>query len=129
MTDWNIGGVILPGDIEWVDEFTPARKQSESMALSGGVIIQRSTQIAGLPMTLQTPREVFVSRAQIEALTALIEDPDLDVFAVTHPDDRLFNCRFRYGSGLPLDWDNTWFRSPPESADAWHTLTLRLMIA
>jgi len=48
MNDWNIGGVVLPGDLEWIDEFTPARKQADSMSLAGTSIVQRSTQVNGL---------------------------------------------------------------------------------
>jgi len=129
MNDWNIGGVVLPGDLEWIDEFTPARKQADSMSLAGTSIVQRSTQVNGLPVTLQTPSGVYVTRQDIADLVALRDDPATDVFNVEHPDGRILVCRFRHGNGLPLDWANTMFRSPPGPSDNWHTLTLRLMTA
>lgn len=129
MNDWIIDTIVLPGDMEWIDEFTPAMKQAESMSLAGGVIVQRSTQVAGLPITIQTPAGVYVTRQQIADLVALRDDPETDVFTVTHPDAREFQCRFRHGTGLPIDWANEVFRSPPEPEDFWHTLTLRLMTA
>lgn len=129
MSNWNIGGVVLPGDLEWIDEFTPTRKQAESVSLAGTSIVQRSTQQTGLPITLQTPRDVFVTRQQIADLVALRDNPATDVFTVQHPDGRSFFCRFRHGTGLPVDWANTMFRAPPEPGDNWHTMTLRLMTA
>lgn len=126
--NWVIDTIQLPGDLEWIDEFTPATRQAESTSLNGTPIVQRSRLASGLPMTLQTPPLVFVTRQQISDLVALRDDANTDVFQVTHPDGRTFNCRFRHSDGLPVDWANTLFRSPPEAADAWHTLTLRLMI-
>lgn len=129
MSNWNIGGVVLPGDLEWVDEFAPERKQAETTALSGGTIVQLSRQVSGIPITLQTPPDVFVTRQHVADLAALRDDENTDVFTVDNPDGRSFQCRFRHGDGLPVDWDNTFFRAPPRSSDAWHTLTLRLMTA
>ena len=129
MSNWNIGGVALPGDLEWTDEFTPSRKQAESISLRGTSIVQRSVQQTGIPITLQTPRGVYITRQQIADLTALRDNLATDVFVVQHPDGRSFNCRFRHGNGLPLDWANTMFRAPPEPGDKWHTLTLRMMTA
>ena len=129
MNEWDIGGVILPCDLEWIDEFSPERKQSESMSLAGNSIVQLSWQQTGFPMTLQTPDRVFVTRQNISDLTALRDNPATDVFVVNHPDGRTFNCRFRHSDGLPVDWANTQFLAPPIATDAWHTLTLRLMTA
>jgi len=129
MSNWIVGGVVLPGDLEWTDELTPARKQAEAISLAGGMIVQRSTQAAGLPVTLETPRDVYVTRQDVMDLVALRDDPATDVFEVTHPDGRTFNCRFRHGGGLPVDHSNRWFRSPPQASDGWHTLTVRLMTA
>lgn len=129
MSTWTVGGVVLPGDLEWVDEFAPARRQAEAVSLSGGMIVQRSRQTSGLPMTLQTPEGVYVTRQQVMDLSAMLDDDAVDTFTVTHPDGREFICRFRHGSGLPVDWANTMFRAPPQAEDAWHTLTLRMMTA
>ena len=127
--EWDIGGVILPCDLQWIDEFTNARKQAASISLAGTSIVQLSTQQNGLPMTLRTPDRVFVTRQHIDDLAALRDDPATDVFTVVHPDGRTFNCRFRHSDGLPVDWANTRFLAPPIATDAWHTLTLRLMTA
>lgn len=126
---WIVGGVELPGDLEWIDEMAPTRLQIESPSLAGGTLIQRSRRQSGTPVTLQTPRGVFLTRQQILDLNALLEDDETDAFTVIHPDGRELQCRFRYGNGLPVDWANTYFRSPPLPTDGWHTLTLRLMTA
>lgn len=125
--NWQLGTIILPGDLQWIDEIWQAAKQAEDPALNGGVIIQRSRQVAGRPMTLQTPPGVFVTRQQVLDLSAFHDDENTDVFTVTHPDAREFQCRFRHGDGQAVDADNTYFLSPPEPGDAWHTLTLRMM--
>ena len=129
MSTWTIGLVTLPGDLQWIDEFTPARKRSESTSLAGSSIVQFSTQVSGIPITLQTPPGVFVTRKEIADLTAMLNDPATDVFQVGHPDGRSFSCRFSTRDGLAVDWANTYFRSHPVDSDAWHTLTLRLMTA
>lgn len=129
MSNWIVGGVELTGDLQWIDEFEPARRQIETPTLAGGVDIQKSIKVAGIPVTLQTPEKSYVLRQNIIDLTALIEDNATDVFAVVHPNGTTMNCRWRYGSGKPLDWSNTWFISPPQPSHGWHTLTLRMMTA
>ena len=46
--------IMLPQDLEWIDEFTwTPVKQNVSTSLSGGLIIQESVQSKGRPLTLQ----------------------------------------------------------------------------
>lgn len=125
---WTIGSVTLPGDLQWIDEFIPDRHQLETPTMAGGVIVQRSKRVAGTPMTLETPPGVFVTRGQVKSLVQLLDDESTDEITVIHPDSREFTCRFRHGDGLPVDWANLRFRSPPADTDGFHTLTLRLMI-
>ena len=124
---WLIDDIELPGDMLWSDEMTwTNRKQREGMSLAGGVIIQRSTQVAGRPITLTTPQGVWVTRAQVNALRALADTAG--TFTVTHPDSRTFTCQFRWGGNTgPVDAAYVLFRSPPADGDPC-TMTLRLMI-
>jgi len=126
MSNWVIGTVTLPGDLQWIDEAWTERKQSESLSLAGGTIIQTSTQTTGRPITLVTDNGAYVTRQQVLDLIAFRDLPDTDTFTVTHPDGRTFTCRFRHGDGLPIDASNAMFRSPPEALDRYD-LTLRLM--
>jgi len=129
MSNWIIGGITLTGDLEWIDEFETARKQAQAPSLAGGTIVQLSTQLTGLPVTLRTPAGVYVTRGEIKALVALRNNPATDAFTVEHPDGRSFSCRFNHADGQPVDWANAMYQSPPEDSDGWHTLTLRLMTA
>lgn len=129
MSDWDVGGVTLPGDLEWTDELAWAEsREAQDLSLSGGVLIQKSKQAGGRPLTLDTDNSVYVTRQQVLDLQALRDNEAVDTFTVNHPDGRTFTCRFRYGDGLPVDAANTLFRSPPQPVDGFHDLTLRLMI-
>ena len=128
MSNWQVGPIVLPGDLEWIDESWTEKKQRERISLAGSPIVQRSRQVAGRPITLQTDNDVFVTRQQVLDLIEFHDNPDTGTFSVTHPDGRVFQCRFRHGGGLPVDAANAMFRSPPEATD-WYELTLRLMTA
>jgi len=130
MTDWLIDDVVVPGDLEWIDRsrWSPT-KQAEDLSLAGGVIVQRSTQTAGRPLTIETShRGVFVTYATVLALEALRDDVDNQVFEVTEPDGvTKHTCRFRHSDGQPVDAAPLQFRSPPHPDDIYN-LTIRLMI-
>ena len=126
MSDWQIGNLTLPGDLEWVDELGwTDRKQRERTSLAGTVITQRSTQVSGRPITIVTGQGFLVTRQQVLDLQQMAETADS--FQVTHPDGRVFQCRFRWdGSLAPVDSATASYQSPPEPDDLC-TLTLRLM--
>lgn len=130
MSTWQVGPVILPGDLEWSDEMTwSPRRQAESTSLAGTTIIQRSTQVNGRPITLVTPRNVWVTRQQVLDLQDFAADPTTDAFVLAHPDGREIPARFRFdGNNSPVDSAPIQFRSPPIASDPY-TLTLRLMTA
>lgn len=130
MSTWQVGAITLPGDLEWTDELTwsPLR-QSESTGLTGATIVQSAQQTVGRPITLTTPRDVWVTRGQIKALLDLAADPETSTFALVHPDGREFTVAFRHdGGAAPVDTAPIMFRSPPIDTDP-HTLTLKLMTA
>jgi hypothetical protein len=128
--NWQIGPVVLPGDLEWSDELTwSPRRQSEEMSLAGTVILQRSTQVSGRPVTLATPQGVWVTRQNVLDLHAFYELPSTDSFIVQHPDGRELVCKFRTsGNESPIDAAPIQFLSPLVSTDPY-TMTLRLMTA
>ena len=128
MSNWTIGTVVLPGDLQWTDEPWTTRKQNETGALNGGRVVQRSTQVAGRPITLTTPAQVYVTRQQVLDLITYHDAEATDTFTVEHPDGREFSCRFRHGGGLPIDAAPLIDYSPPDPTD-YYTLTLRLETA
>lgn len=128
MSDWIIHTITLPGDLLWTDEHWSPTKQAEDLSLAGGLLVQRSTQQSGRPITLDTYRGVFVTRAEVLSLEALRDDSVNQKFAVTAPDGKTYQCRFRHGDGPPVDAAPIHFRSPPAPEDIYN-LTLRLMTA
>lgn len=128
MSDWQVDTLTLPGDMEWTDRtrWSPT-KQSEELSLSGGVIIQKSTQTAGRPITIETNRRgVFVTYAQVKALESLRDNPLTGAFTLSDPDGTTQQVRFRHSAGEPVDAAPIHFRSPPADEDIYN-LTLRLI--
>lgn len=126
--DWLINDeIILPGDLMWADEHWQPRRQSEDLSLSGGVIIQRSRQTAGRPITLETYRGVFVTRAEVLALESLLDDVDKSTFEVKTPEGAVYPCAFRHSDGPPIDAAPLQFRSPQLETDIYD-LTVRFMM-
>lgn len=128
MSDWDIGGVVLPGDLEWTDRATwHPQKQAEALSLAGGVILQRSVQVAGRPLTLETSQPgVFVTYADVQALENLLAQQDGPLIVI-EPGGTEHTCRWRHSDGAPIDAAPLLFRSPVAPGDIYN-LTLRLMI-
>ncbi|HSH47128.1 MAG TPA: hypothetical protein VK991_00850 [Halomonas sp.] len=65
--NWTIDTIELPGDLRWADRHWSPTKQAEDLSLAGGVLIQKSTQTAGRPITLETWAGVLVDYTQVVA--------------------------------------------------------------
>lgn len=128
MSNWTLGTVTLPGDLQWTDEIWTERRQNETGTLNGGRVIQKSTQQAGRPVTITTPANVYVTRQNVLDLITFHDAELTDSFTVTLPDARTLICRFRHGGGLPVDAAPLIDYSPPDPND-YYTLTLRLETA
>jgi len=128
MSDWLIGGIAVPEDLEWPDERKTqlTRRQSETLSLSGGVIVQVSRQTGGLPITIQTPADHPVRRSLCESLQDHADDDATGAFTVTDPSGNDYQCRYRWRDGDPVEWSPLYHQSPPDPDD-YCTLTLRLM--
>ena len=52
---FTLGAITLPGDLEWIDEFSwsPVGQQVD-VTLGGSLIVEESAQLAGRPITLRT---------------------------------------------------------------------------
>ena len=117
-----LGAVTLPGDLRWADEFswTPLVQSSE-YSLTGALIVQEATKLAGRPITLEAQRDTWVTRATVLAVQALAETPGWSGTLTLH-DGRTFTVGFRDDriSAEPIR-----HVAPLESGDAY-TLTLKL---
>ena len=117
-----LGAVTLPGDLRWADEFawSPLVQQTE-YSLTGALIVQEATKLAGRPITLEAQRDTWVTRATVLAVQALAETPGWSGTLTLH-DGRTFTVGFRDDriSAEPIR-----HVAPLESGDAY-TLTLKL---
>ena len=124
--DITLGGVTLPGDLRWTDEFawSPVAR-SQDYSLTGALILQEAVKLAGRPITLEARNEnagyIWLARAQVAAVQALADTPGWSG-TLTLMDGRSFTVAFR-DEGLRAD--PVWHIAPHEDADAY-TLTLQL---
>ncbi len=91
-----LGGVSLPADLLWTDEFawTPVAQVRE-YSLDGSLILEEAVRLAGRPITLESgPDRAWVSRSTLTALYALAQAPA--ALALTLHDGRSFSVVFRH---------------------------------
>lgn len=126
------GTVTLPGDMQWVDEFTwlPTAQQVE-VACSGALIVEESVQLAGRPITLQARMEgntgfALVERSVLSALRALAAVGRTAPLTLVLEDLRSFSVMFRHSDGLAVEAVPIKHIVPPADADLY-SLTVRLM--
>ena len=93
--------LTLPDDLLWVDEhaWTPA-VASTSYLITGALLVQSATRLAGRPITLVGPSDMArVARATVATLHAWAAVPlttDDGRFELRLPDDRRFDVAFRH---------------------------------
>jgi len=125
-----LGTVTLPGDLRWSDEFswTPVARTAE-YSLTGALIIQEATKLAGRPITLEAKNEslgyVWLERVTLLALKTLAETPGWSG-TLTLADARSFTVAFR-DDGLTAEPVIHQTHSAALNALPY-TLTLKLMV-
>ena len=91
-----LGGVNLPPDILWTDEyeFAPVRVKKD-IAITGNQILQVAKQMAGRNITLASgERGAWLTRSDLDALVALRDTDLLSTMVLTLPDGRAFSVVF-----------------------------------
>lgn len=118
-----LGGLTLPGDLHWKDEFawSPVQRSAE-YSLTGALIVQESVKQAGRPITLEARSDVWLTRSAVRALQTLAETPGWSG-TLTLADGRAFTVAFREEG---LSAEPVRHIAPTEDADPY-TLTLALM--
>lgn len=92
--------LVLPDDLLWTDEhaWSPA-VSSVSYLITGAMLVQSATRLAGRPITLVGPADMaWVTRATISQLHAWAVVPlsaDAGRFLLTLADGRVFTVAFR----------------------------------
>jgi hypothetical protein len=102
------GTINLPGDLVWQDEFkwSPVAT-AVAVTLGGALIVEKSTQLAGRPITLGgISNAAFLTSAQLDELRAAeIAQGDTPMTLTLH-DGRAFTVLF-FGSGNQPAVDGT----------------------
>lgn len=127
MTAITLGGVELPDDLQWTDEYawSPVARSFSGYGLTGAPIIQESLKQAGRPITLTGGDWAWVSTETLTALYALHSVPD-STHSLVLADSRNFTVRFKDAA---LDAKPVFFEAPEGAAGGWWFITLYLMTA
>ena len=94
-----LGGVSLPGDLRWTDEFgwSPVERAQE-YSLTGALIVQEAEKLAGRPITLDAGDAgsglIWLPRSTVTALYALASTLGWSG-TLTLADSRSFAVAFR----------------------------------
>lgn len=123
MTDITLGGVSLPADLHWIDEYgwTPVMQTTEYLS-DGTLLVMSGARLAGRFITLQNP-QAWVPRSTVEALYALLSTDD--EMALVLADGRTFTVRWRH-KDTPIDAAPL-VRLAPQNDTDHYTVTLRLL--
>lgn len=136
MTDITLGSlsagfVTLPGDMQWMDEFTwlPTTAQVE-LACDGALLVEESAQLAGRPITLEGRMDgstgfALPTRAVLVALRAMAAVPWQNPLTLTFADGSSYTVRFRHADGA-IEAKPMKHIVPAADTD-FYSLTLRLM--
>lgn len=137
MTDIVLGGVALPADMQWTDEFAPWRVgQAARVTLTGALVIHQSAKQSGRPMTLQTVSlsngfAGAITLPTLNALRALEDQVATDPLTLTIPGHngqplRTFSVLFRRSDGAAIEAEPLVFKAPFLETD-YFRVTIRLI--
>lgn len=121
-----LDAIILPADLDWVDEYDwTGVEQVIQTTLTGALIIEESTLLAGRPITLAGGDDsAWVSRGVVELLRAKAINPQQQM-TLTLADGRTFTVTWRQAA-RPIEARPVLRDGLPHSG-TYYTLTLRLM--
>ncbi|MBN8887600.1 MAG: hypothetical protein J0I77_17885 [Rudaea sp.] len=131
---FSIGTVTLDTELQWIDEFDQGSDlvgQTETISITGALIIQASAQQAGRAMTLQSGSsgDQFwgpLTRAQVNALKALADVPGA-TYPVVLSDGRSFTAMFRRAGKAAVTAAPITFYDPPSDSD-YYNVTIYLIL-
>ena len=136
MTDINLAGITLPGDLYWSDEFNAWKVgQARKTSLTGALILHASALQSGRPVTLETTQEggAWVAPIRLDTLRQLqtIEaDVEAGPFTLILPEHnsgtRSMSVVFRRDDGAAIEARPIRFASPAIDTD-YFAITLRLI--
>jgi hypothetical protein len=116
-----LGGVTLPDDLQWTDEYawSPVARAS-TYSLTGSLIIEEAAKQAGRPITLGG-EHVWLHLSTLTALRVLADTPGWTGILVL-ADERQFTVAFRENG---ITAEPVFFESPSGAAeDQWRVTIL-----
>ena len=126
-----LGAITLPAGLAWSDEFawSPVSARS-SYSLTGALIVEQSTKLAGRPITLigqssGNDHTAWISRANLLTLQTALETAGA-TFTLTLHDARVFSVIARPDDNSPVEADplpvvGSFLPANPQTAD-WYLL-------
>ena len=122
--------LLLPDDLLWTDEHSwSPTVASSSYLITGALLIQSATRLAGRPITLVgAPDMAWVTRATVEQLHAWTATPVSNTtgrFVLTLVDGRSFTVAFRHAE-TAIEAEPV-LGIPARAATDFYRLTLRFM--
>jgi hypothetical protein len=131
MSNWilkrndNDAAVTLPEDLQWTDEhdWSAIAQTSPVYSLSGSVLVQQGTKLAGRPITLAGDW-VWVPKVTVDTLRTWSDVPALKM-TLTHYDGRQFTVCFRTHEKA-LSVEPVQYATPEDGTDRY-TVTINLM--
>jgi hypothetical protein len=127
----SIDGILLPEDIQWIDEFTGfGVGQVITPTLTGALLVEETTQPAGRQITLATGPDVWVRKSvvlQLETLVAapLASDTSLPL---VWGDGRTFDVVFDRSRGPGMRAvEMKRLAAGVQTNDHWYTIELNLL--
>lgn len=121
--------ISLPPDMLWSDEFDwSPMGATEAVGLTGALILQtHQKRVGGRRITLASGRDTaLLTRAQLDALTALSNTMPVEAFPLILGDGRSFNVIFDYVGETPIAAEPIQPGKVPAATDLFIT-TLRFM--
>lgn len=134
-----LGSFVLPDGLVWTDElnWTPV-VQSNAYSLTGALIVQRATRLAGRPITLSGQKSgdthtAWMSRADILSLQSLVEGLTVDApGTLTLHDGRSFSVIANIDGNPPLSAEllpavGSFIPANPDSDSLYSLTAIRLI--
>jgi len=124
LLEWNTGSLVLPDDLQWVDEFTWTPVQNDVVyLLNGSVLISSIARTSGRPITLVSQENgAFLTRTMIESLYTISGTADLEMVVTLH-DERSFDVKF---NTVPFTAKPIVFFSPQINTD-YYSVSINLI--
>lgn len=119
-----LGGITLPTELVWVDEFDwQSIEQNISRSLGGRVFVQQRTKINGQPILLAGYEQAeWIDRATLEQLTTLAAQGSAMTLLINSDS---YQVRFDYPAN-PIQATPVIDYSDP-AADDFYTITIQLV--